>query len=235
MVKLGHFLFRNRNGIFPFFYLLLFIPSPEIFTNPVIAMCIGFSISLLGQLIRVITIGLVYIMRGGRNRRVYADDLVTTGIFSHCRNPLYLGNIFILAGLGIASNSIIFNCIATPLFLFFWQAIVFAEEEFLSAKFGEQYSSYCNNVNRWLPSLRMIGKTVNGMEFKWKRVVIREYNSTYIWMTGAVLVVMKHFYIHDERFHLGPNISIFVVMLLLLLLLYLFARYLKKSRKLVSD
>jgi hypothetical protein len=83
MVQLGNFLFRNRNGIFPFFYLILFIPSPEIFTNPVIAMGIGFSISLLGQLIRVITIGLAYIMRGGRNRRVYADDLVTTGIFAH--------------------------------------------------------------------------------------------------------------------------------------------------------
>jgi protein-S-isoprenylcysteine O-methyltransferase Ste14 len=235
MVKLGNFIFHNRNGIFPFFYLILFIPSPEIFTNPVLAMIIGFSLSVTGQLIRAITIGLAYIMRGGRNRRVYAEELVTTGIFSHCRNPLYLGNILILAGLGIASNSIIFNCIATPLFLFFWQAIVFAEEDFLSQKFGEQYSAYCNSANRWLPSLKNMGKTIGDMEFKWKRVIIREYNSTYIWMTGAVLVVMKHFYVHNERFDLRSNISFFIIMLISLLLLYLFARYLKKSRKLVSD
>src|ERR1700692_1003243 len=101
MVKLGNFLFRNRNGIFPLFYLMLFVPSWEVFDNPVTAMIIGFSVTIIGQLIRVITIGLVYIIRGGKDRRVYAEDLVTTGIFAHCRNPLYVGNILILVGLGI--------------------------------------------------------------------------------------------------------------------------------------
>ena len=73
------------------------------------------------------------------------------------------------------------------------------------------------------------------MEFKWKRVIIREYNSTYIWMTGAVLIVMKHFYFHDDRFDFRKNLPVFISLLVLLLLLYLFARYLKKSRKLVGD
>jgi protein-S-isoprenylcysteine O-methyltransferase Ste14 len=235
MVQLGNFIFHNRNGIFPLFYLLLFIPSPEIFNNPVVAMAIGYSITLLGQIVRVITIGLVYIIRGGQNRRVYAEDLVTTGIFSHCRNPLYFGNILILAGLGIASNSIIFNCIATPLFLFFWQSIVYAEENYLANKFGTQYQQYCSRVNRWLPNLNGIANTISSMEFKWKRVIIREYNSTYIWMTGAVLIAIKHFYTHDVTFDLKNNLPVFISLLVSLLLLYLFARYLKKSRKLVSD
>ena len=117
---------------------MLFVPSPEVFDNPVMAMIIGFSVTLIGQLIRVVTIGLVYIMRGGRNRRVYAEDLVTTGIFAHCRNPLYVGNILVLAGLGIASNSLIFMAVFLPIFLFFYQAIVMAEEDFLAGKFGEQ-------------------------------------------------------------------------------------------------
>src|SRR6478735_12323431 len=108
MVKLGNFLFRNRNGIFPLFYLMLFVPSWEVFTDPVTAMLIGFSVTIIGQLIRIITIGLVYIIRGGKDRRVYAEDLVTTGIFSHCRNPLYVGNILILAGVGILSNSLFY-------------------------------------------------------------------------------------------------------------------------------
>lgn len=235
MVKFGNFIFHNRNGIFPLFYLVLFIPSPEIFKDPVIAMAIGFSVTLLGQMVRVITIGLAYIIRGGQNRRVYAEDLVTTGIFSHCRNPLYLGNILILAGLGIASNSIIFNGIATPLFLFFWQAIVYAEENYLAGKFGMQYQNYCSKVNRWLPNLNGIGKTITGMQFKWRRVIIREYNSTYIWMTGAVLITMKHFYVHNNLFNFKSNLPVFIGLLIALLLLYLFARYLKKSRKLVSD
>ena len=73
------------------------------------------------------------------------------------------------------------------------------------------------------------------MQFKWKRVIIREYNATYIWMTGAVLIVMKHFYFHEDQFDFRNNLPIFISILVLLLLLYFFARYLKKSRKLVSD
>ncbi|MGC4036400.1 MAG: isoprenylcysteine carboxylmethyltransferase family protein [Chitinophagaceae bacterium] len=214
---------------------MLFVPSPEAFKDPFTAMAIGFSVTVLGQLIRVATIGLVYIMRGGRNRRVYAEDLVTTGIFAHCRNPLYVGNILILAGLGIASNSIIFLAIFLPLFLFFYQCIVLAEENFLRGKFGEEYNAYCQRVNRWIPNVAGITKTLNSMEFKWKRVIIREYNSTYIWMTGAVLIVMKHFYVHDEQYDFSPNLVNFIIALITLLLLYLFARYLKKSKTLVSD
>ncbi len=235
MVKLGNLLFHNRNWLFPLFYLVLFIPSPEVFNDPVTAMLIGFAVTIIGQLIRVVTIGLVYIIRGGKNRRVYADTLVTTGIFSHCRNPLYVGNILILVGLGIASNSLIFMAIATPLFLFFYQAIVRAEENFLRNKFGAEFDAYCSRVNRWIPNLKGIGKTIESMEFKWTRVIIREYTSTYIWTTGAVLIIMKHFYRHDDRFDFQANLVLFIVILVVLLALYLFTRYLKKSRKLVSD
>ena len=235
MVKLGNFLFRNRNGLFPIFYLMLFVPSPEVFDNPVTAMIIGFSVTLVGQIIRVVTIGLVYIMRGGRNRRVYAEELVTTGIFAHCRNPLYVGNILVLAGLGIASNSLIFMAVFLPIFLFFYQAIVLAEENFLAAKFGEQYADYRRKVNRWIPNLVGIGKTLRSMTFKWKRVVIREYNSTYIWMSGAVLIITKHFYFNDEIFDFSANLPLLAGILVALLCLYLFARYLKKAKVLVSD
>lgn len=235
MVELGNFLFRNRNGLFPFFYLILFVPSAEVLHDPVIAMTIGFTVTMLGQIIRVITIGLVYIVRGGKNRRVYADDLVTTGIFAHCRNPLYVGNILILSGLGIASNSFVFLAVFLPVFLFFYQAIVLAEEDFLKKKFGKEYFNYRKMVNRWIPDLSGIGKTIGSMTFKWKRVIIREYNSTYIWMTGAVLIIMKHYYIHEEQFDFSHNLRVFVVLLIVLLFLYLFARYLKKSKTLVSD
>lgn len=235
MVKLGNYIFHNRNWIFPLFYLVLVIPSPEIFADPMIAVYIGFAVTLLGQVVRIVTIGLVYIIRGGKDRRVYATNLVTTGIFNHCRNPLYVGNILILAGLGIASNSIIFNCIATPLFLFFWQAIVRAEENFLLGKFGEEYKTYCAKVHRWVPNVKGIGSTLGSMTFKWKRVIIREYNATYIWMTGAVLVVMKHFYVHNDQYDFQNALPVFAIILGVLLLLYLLVRYLKKSKTLVSD
>jgi hypothetical protein len=73
------------------------------------------------------------------------------------------------------------------------------------------------------------------MQFKWKRVIIREYNATYLWMTGAVLIVMKHFYFHEEKFDFNKNLPAFISILIGLLILYLVASYLKKSRTLVSD
>jgi protein-S-isoprenylcysteine O-methyltransferase Ste14 len=235
MVKFGNWIFHNRNGLFPLFYLLLFVPSPEVLDNPLYAMIAGFAVAALGQSIRVFTIGLAYIIRGGKDRRIYAEELVTTGVFAHCRNPLYLGNILVLTGLGIASNSIFFICFATPLFLFFWQAIVLAEEQFLFKKFGATYTDYCRRVNRWLPNITGLGKTVKGMVFKWKRVVIREYTATYIWTSGAVLIVMKHFYVHTDRYSFANYWPLFVALLVTFLFLYLFVRYLKKSRKIISD
>jgi hypothetical protein len=47
---------------------------------------IGLVVTITGQLIRGITIGLAYIIRGGKDRPVYAEDLVTEGMFNHCRN-----------------------------------------------------------------------------------------------------------------------------------------------------
>ncbi len=192
MVALGNFLFRHRNKLFPVFYVLLFLPSPTLTDNLTVIMVGGFLVSLVGQVVRVATIGLRYIIRGGRRRRVYAEDLVTDGIFGHCRNPLYLGNILILVGLGIMANSMLFNLVAAPLFLFMYAAIVRAEEDFLASKFGEAYERYANDVNRWLPRLSGLRDTFSSMQFSWRRVLIREYTTTYIWLTGTVLVIMKN-------------------------------------------
>jgi protein-S-isoprenylcysteine O-methyltransferase Ste14 len=192
LVALGNFLFHHRNKLFPVFYLLLFVPSPTITGQRTAIMAIGFAVAAAGQAIRIATIGLKYIIRGGRGRRVYAEDLVTEGIFAHCRNPLYVGNILIVAGLGLMSNSLLFNFIATPLFLFMYAAIVRAEEAFLRGKFGGAYDAYARDVSRWLPRLGGLRETFASMEFNWRQVLIREYTTTYIWLSAAVLLVMMN-------------------------------------------
>ena len=78
---------------------------------------VGIAVTLSGQTLRALTVGLVYIKRGGKKKQVYAEKLVQSGIFSHCRNPLYLGNLLILAGVGIVANS--------WLFIAFWNAVFF--------------------------------------------------------------------------------------------------------------
>ena len=235
MVIVGNFLFRHRNYIFPILYLILFVPSPEIFDDFYIPVSIGLSVALFGQAIRILTIGLVYIIRGGRHRQIYAKELVTDGIFAHCRNPLYLGNILILTGSGIMSNSLVSLLVFLPLFVFAYQAIVIAEENFLHDRFGPQYKNYLKRVNRWVPNLKGIGNTINSSTFKWRRVIVKEYNSIYIWLTGAVLLILKNYRSYSTAQNFYKSLPFFILVIFSLTVCYSIVRYLKKSLKLVGD
>jgi len=236
MVKIGNFLFHYRNVLLPVFFLLILVPAPELFKNPTLALIIGLGISIAGQLIRFLTIGLVYIIRGGQNRKVYAQDLVTTGIFSHCRNPLYVGNIAVGIGMGVASNSVLFFSVITPLIIFTYIAIVAAEENFLRGKFGPAYDEYAKDVNRWLPNLKGISNTFKAHQFNWKRVLLKEYNSTFTGTLLGIMLIMKANYEHPELYgDFQQKLTMFGIIILTVTAVYLFTKFLKKTHRLVAD
>ncbi len=240
MIAIGNFFFRYRNILFIFLYLALFIPSPSLFREeqfgpgyyywPII---LGLIITFSGQAIRGATIGLAYIIRGGRDGQVYAEDLVTQGIFKHCRNPLYLGNILMLLGVGILSNSLLYLLVLIPLFLLIYHAIVLAEENFLRKKFGASFETYCRKVNRWIPDIEGLRDTFSSMEFKGRRWILKEYNTQYVWLSGIVLILFLY-YPQLTDYNAALRNKILAVLLPLLLAAYLLVRYLKKSGKWVE-
>jgi SAM-dependent methyltransferase len=136
---------------------------------------------------------------------------------------------------GIMSNSMLFNFVMTPLFLFIYQAIVRAEEDFLQNKFGQDFVDYCADVNRWLLQPGGLAATMKSMEFRWQRVVVKEYNATYVWLTGATVLTLKTAYTYQEGEYFDEFRRPLLVTLVVLLALYLFARYLKKSKTLSGD
>lgn len=231
MVSIGNWLFHHRNWLFPIFYSLLFIPSPPLAENTTLLLFVGAVIALLGQTIRNLTIGLVYIIRGGQNRHIHAAELHTNGLMAHVRNPLYIGNILILFGLGVASNSVLFVSFIFPLFVFFYQAIVLAEEDYLEKQFGEHYLGYKAKVNRWLPTLKGISNTFSQMSFKWQRVIVAEYNPMFLWSMGLLGLTVVHFYKNTAFQAIQPYL---VSVFLCLCVLYLTARYLKKAKKIAA-
>lgn len=235
MVKIGNFFFKYRNWIFLLFYGALFIPSWPLFSEKNSGACYywwpvitGLLITITGQLIRGLTIGLAYIVRGGKEGKPYAEELVTEGIFNHCRNPLYIGNILMLLGIGILDNSLIYVVIVIPVFLFIYQAIVLAEENFLREKFGSRYDAYCKKVNRWLPDMRGIGKTFGSMHFKWKRWILKEHTTQFIWLAGIVLILLLRY---PELTHHNTQLRNILLIAILsgLLLIYILIRVLKKT------
>jgi hypothetical protein len=127
-------------------------------------------------------------------------------------------------GVGILANSLIYVGIIMPLFLFIYQAIVLAEENFLRGKFGTDFDAYCAKVNRWIPSLKGIGETFSSMEFNWKRWVLKEYTTQFIWLAGIALLVIRLYQIEDVKTN-----SIYS--LIILGVGYAIVRYLKKSGK----
>jgi protein-S-isoprenylcysteine O-methyltransferase Ste14 len=228
MVRIGNVLFHYRNVLFPVVYALLVFNSQPVLASYWLAAILGFLVALSGQLLRAVTIGLEYIIRGGRNRQVYAEKLVQGGLFAHCRNPLYVGNFLILLGVGIASNSVLFLSVGVPFFLFAYWAIIAAEENYLRNTFGQEFDDYCARVNRLLPNLSGLAQTLSRMRFNWRRLITKEYGSAYYWLVGIILVMLKNIWLNGDYRHSGSVETTLWLSLVLVTVGYAVARLMKK-------
>ena len=191
LLRSGDFFFRWRNFVFPVVLgglFLAFRPQP-LLGDPAADRWVdlaGLAVALAGQGFRVWVIGLAYIKRGGLNKQVYADRLVTGGMFAVCRNPLYVGNALILAGLLIVHHNAFVYLLGGLFFGFAYVAIVASEEGFLAAKFGPDYAAYCARVNRWLPDFRRLAEAHEDMTFNWRRPLLKDYGSAVAWMAAMI-------------------------------------------------
>jgi protein-S-isoprenylcysteine O-methyltransferase Ste14 len=237
LVRYGNFLFRYRNALFPIVLVALIVafrpqyPRGSERLDDMLDV-IGVLVALAGQVLRVAVIGYVYIARGGRNRQVYADGLVTEGFFAHSRNPLYLGNILVLLGLFIIHDNPWVYLIGVPFFLIGYMAIVAAEERYLRDKFGAGYEAYAAAVPRWIPRARGLRASLEGIRFNWRRVMLKEYGSTFAWTGGAIALMiydtLAYFPYVERRSYILRLVAVFIV----LAAGWATVRYLKKSRRL---
>lgn len=232
---IGHFLFRYRNAMFPLACLPLLLPGPEPFEDTVVATLLGAIVAATGQLVRATTIGLRYVIRGGRGGRVYAEDLVTDGVYSHMRNPMYVGNLLIVVGVAIASNSWPTILVGIPLALVMYASIVAAEEEYLHSRFGAAFEAYCKDVPRWLPRLSTLFRESSPMQFRWRRLLVKEYGTPFGWITVIAGVTLFNFWNDGEWPARQVEIQIIYWVMAISAAFWLTAWRLKKSRTLVAD
>jgi Putative protein-S-isoprenylcysteine methyltransferase len=79
----------------------------------------------------------------------HPDRLVTTGVFSLSRNPIYVAFGFVLLGQFLVfPNWVPLVYLAAGSWLIHRQ--VLREEEFLRQRYGQEYDDYCNRVRRYL-------------------------------------------------------------------------------------
>jgi protein-S-isoprenylcysteine O-methyltransferase Ste14 len=80
-----------------------------------------------------------------------ASTLVTRGIFSVSRNPMYLGMLLVLAGWGLFLANWLPLLVAPPAFVLYLNRFQIApEERALAAAFGNAYAEYASRVRRWI-------------------------------------------------------------------------------------
>lgn len=122
--------------------------------NPPSNLYLGFLISLLGLSLFACTIWLfIKVGKGTQTPIMPTQKLVVVGPYAFSRNPMVLGVMIWIVGLGILTNSFSFIAAGfiTPLLYLIYIKIV--EEKELEARFGKDYLEYKKRVPFLVPRL----------------------------------------------------------------------------------
>ncbi|GIX41097.1 MAG: lipid A Kdo2 1-phosphate O-methyltransferase [Leptospiraceae bacterium] len=244
VIKAGIFFFRWRDTLFSLIFLaglyLLSISEKTFlfhfignFKEDLIFSALGFIFVVIGIGIRAITIGYIYIKRAGLNKKIHAEQLFKEGLFSHCRNPLYLGNLFVVTGAIISLNIYLYWIVILPLFYFIYYSIIRAEEEFLKNKFKEEYINYIKDVPRLIPgNLNRFPESFKNLNFSLKRVIKVEHSTQFLVFFTILLINILKFRFRYNISWENPYFQIIYFIMILLIIYQITAAILKRKGKL---
>jgi protein-S-isoprenylcysteine O-methyltransferase Ste14 len=188
--------------------------------------------SLLGLLVRIVTVGYAPKNTSGRNTKTgqLAEELNTSGIYSTVRHPLYLGNFFMWLGVAMLTQNTWFIIAFILFYAFYYERIMYAEEAFLRNKFGQVYLDWSEYTPAIIPSFGNFVKAK--YPFSIKKVLKKEKNGLWavfllFWIFDMVAsMVSDGIVLPEPTFWLyGAAITTF---------LYLLIKFLDK-RKLLSE
>ena len=158
---------------FAFATLYLWLASPS-----VKSIIIGSCLVIPGLIIRALAAG--YLQKN--------EQLATGGLYSHTRNPLYLGSLILTSGFAVAARSWWIGLGLALIFVGVYMPVIRAEEAFLRERFP-QFEDYARKVPRLLPRLKGIhGNGAFSWDLYWKH---REYNSALGSIAIAAVLLIK--------------------------------------------
>ncbi|MGR3514433.1 MAG: methyltransferase family protein [Paracoccaceae bacterium] len=192
MIASGNQLFRWRGQLpmllIPFFAWATLQGEPIERTygaaGEAFAETLAFALLFGGLIIRALCAG--YAPRGtsGRNlKEQIAESLTTTGLYSLCRNPLYVGNCMIYIGLAFYAQSLLLVAALCLLLALYYERIIMAEEDYLKTRFGQAYLVWAERVPAFVP--RFETWEPPSFSFSPRTVLRREYPG---WI-GALIFV----------------------------------------------
>ena len=127
------------------------LPVCLLFSLP-ISLFLSVPLIVIGSSLSLWTVYNFFRARGSPVPLNPPKKLVTTGLYSHIRNPMLLGWIIMLFGVGLLLNSISLILIFTPLFILLnVRYLKTIEEKEMEKKFGQQYLKYKESVPMFIP------------------------------------------------------------------------------------
>lgn len=212
--RTGNLLFRRRSYVPLILYILvvpvIWLESDEFFPFENYYWAIAcFLVSFSGQIIRALTIGYTPQNTSGRNTKEgqVAEQLNIKGMYSIVRHPLYLGNFLMWLGLILYVGNVEFLIFSVFFFWLYYERIMFAEEQFISKKFGETFFKWAEKTPPFFPKLK--GFQSAGVPFSLKTILKREYHGFYAAILSFTLVYLLKMYFYHGTFYISKPWLIF--------------------------
>jgi protein-S-isoprenylcysteine O-methyltransferase Ste14 len=153
--------FRARLPMIFLLGMLVFVrPSWHLF---------GLPFLLLGQGLRIWAVGYIHKDR----------SLATTGPYSLCRHPLYLGTFLSSIGVCVLVGSWPAAIIFTLVFGLVYVPTIRQEESYLAKAYGESYQAYAAKVPSFLPRWKPANVS-EACAWQWSRLMANEEHLTWL-------------------------------------------------------
>ena len=225
LINAGTVFFKYRSYIPLALVILMFLERRHFhvsrlpYFNDAVFESVCFSVALSGFVIRAYTVGHCRSGTSGRNTKgQYADSLNTDGIYSIVRNPLYLGNLFIILGLSMLSQSYEVVLMSILLFTGFYVPIILAEESFLLDKFKDVFIEYAKRTPAIVPNFKLWNKPE--LKFNTVRFLSREHDSFWGIICGFFFIEILRDYTLEKKisfdwgwiFIVGINFTLWAIL-----------------------
>ena len=104
----------------------------------------------LGALIVLISAGLFRLRKTTVNPFGEPAVMVQDGFYRFSRNPMYLGMLLVLIGIGLWLGNVLALLLAPAFAASMTRGYIVREEQLLEDRFGDVYRVYRSRVRRWL-------------------------------------------------------------------------------------
>ena len=115
----------------------------------------------------------------------HSEALVADGPFRYVRNPLYLANLPMAAGIGVMASRLGWLLLVAGVWLFVYR-LIFREEDGLFESQGESYRAYLEAVPRFWPALRPRVPSGGGQP-RWGQAIAGEM---FFWLFGVAVLCL---------------------------------------------